>query len=363
MLHTPLPSIDELLAPSTLSVLIGQRVTSVRCRPLMAEFAKSGSRILVVETNNGRGPCFIIKGVSISYDWLMRATDDYLCRSVTLWSQGIFDRLPPEIEHGVIACARDGDGWAILMRDVSTALIANMRLSVRENQLFLDAMAAMHVTFFEDAELCAPALGLCTLQHVYGMFAPQTGRREADGPDEIPKRILEGWDAFQSLVPPDVARIVLLLLDDPSPLCAALSRYPATLIHGDWRHANQGLLREGPGARASRVVMLDWQLATCAPPAVELGRYLGANSALLPGAKEESLAYYRNQLAARLGARFDETWWQPQLALGLLGGFVQDGWAIVLKATTWRIGADARDHWRADLHWWAERVREGVRWL
>ncbi len=357
--HTLFPSIDEMLAPEALSTLAEQPVTSVRHLPLQADYAKSGSHLLVVETNDGQGPHYILKCISPARDWLMRATDDRLCRSVTLWQHGFFDRMPPQIEHGILACCRDGQGWAILMRDVSATLVPYSRLSVADNECLLDAMAALHATFFETPELADPALGLCSLRYVYTMFSPLTGYREAGGADEIPRRILEGCDLVQTLVEPDVADVLQELVDDPTPLCDALSRYPRTLVHGDWRHANAGLLR----GEQTRVVMLDWQLAGAAPPSVELGRYLGTNSALLPVSKEAALAYYRQRLAHRLGSRFNENWWRPQLELGLLGGFVQDAWAIALKATHWHVGAGARDRWRADLQWWSERVRAGVRWL
>jgi hypothetical protein len=359
MEHTLFPSVDEMLASEALSTLAEQPVTCVHCRPLHADYAKSGSRFLMLETNNGQGSRYILKRISPAWDWLVRATDDRLCRSVMLWQHGLFDRMPPEIEHGILACARDGLGWAILMRDVGAALVPYSRFSVADNECFLDAMAALHAAFFETPELTDPTLGLCTLRHVYTMFSPLTGHREAGGPYEIPQRILEGWDLVQTLVEPDVVNVLQELLDDPKPLCDALGRYPHTLVHGDWRHANQGLLR---GER-TRVVMLDWQLAAAASPSVELGRYLGVNSALLPVSKETALAYYRRRLAHRLGSRFNESWWRPQLELGLLGGFVQDAWAIALKATQWDIGTGARDRWRADLKWWSEQVRAGVRWL
>jgi len=348
-----------MLAPESLSMLAGQPVTSVRRTPLQAEYAKSGSHLMAVETNNGQGPRYILKHILPAQDWQIRATDDQHCRSVSLWQYGFLDRLPPQIEHAIVACALDGEGRAILMEDVSITLLPYSRLSVADNELTLNAMAALHATFFEATELNDPALGLCTLQHVYTMFSPQTGWREAGGSDEIPRRILEGWELVKTLVEPDVAGIVETLLDDPTPLCEALNRYPQTLIHGDWRHANQGLRR----GEQTRVILLDWQLAAVAPPSVELGRYLGTNSALLPVSKEETLAYYRQRLAHRLGPRFDEDWWQPQLEVGLLGGFIQDGWAIALKATHWHIGTGARDHWQADLRWWSEQVRAGAGWL
>jgi hypothetical protein len=289
----------------------------------------------------------------------MRATGDALCRAVAVWQQGLLDLLPPEIEHGILGCSLDEGGWAILMHDHASCMLPYARFSPGTNTFLLDAMAALHATYLEAADLANPALGLCDLRHVYTVFAPATGWREMGAADEVPKRILEGWALLPTLVEPDVADIIQGLLDDPTPLCTALARYPHTLVHGDWRHANHGLL---PGD-GRRLVLLDWQLATVAPPAVEMGRCLGTNSTLLPGTKEEAIACYRDHLTRRLGPRFHDDWWQPQLELALLGGFVQDGWAVALKATHWHIGANAREHWRADLQWWSQQVRAGSLWL
>lgn len=357
--YTLYPTIDAMLTPDTLSRLVGQPITRVERRAMHAQYAKSGSHLLAVETNQGTGPRFILKRVARAWDWQMRATDDDQCRSVTLWTGGLFDRMPAEIEHGTVACARDGEGWAILMRDLGAALLPYAPLSLADHECILDALASLHATFFEAADLRDPALGIGTLQHVYTMFSPATGHREAAGTDEIPKRILEGWDLLLQLVDADIAGVLRRLSQDPAPLCAALARYPATLVHGDARHANMGLIRDGQ----PRLVMLDWALAAVAPPAVELGRYLGTNTALLPVSKEHTLGFYRQRLAARLGSRFSHDWWLPQLELGLLGGFVQDGWAMALKSTGWRVPAIQIPHWQADLRWWSAQVRTGLKWL
>ncbi|RME97809.1 MAG: hypothetical protein D6768_18820 [Chloroflexi bacterium] len=360
MQHTLYPNIDELLTPAALSRLTGQSITAVQSHPLEAFYNKSGSRLLAVETNGGDGPRYILKGVSLDWDWQMRATGDHSCRSVGLWQYGILDRLPSKIRHGVIACARDGDGWAILMQDVSRWMLPYAPIRKQHNKKFLAAMAALHATFLNDPALKDPNLNLCTTRHVYTVFGPETGRRELGRGDEVPQRILEGWELVKSELPADVVNIVVPLVNDPTPLCNALARYPFTLVHGDWRHANQGLIREDG---KQRTILLDWQLATAGAPAIDIARYLGTNSALFPVSKEKCINYYRKQLARRLGNQFDESWWQPQLELALLGGFVQDGWAIVLKATTWDITAHQRDHWQADLHWWVEQVRTGAKWL
>ncbi len=331
----------------------------MRLHTLLSEYKKSGSQLLRVEINNGVGPQLILKQISLATNWLMRATDDHHCRSVTLWEQGVLDLLPPEIDHGTIACARENDNWAILMHDVSDKLLATTRFSRAENAFMLAAMAALHATYFDAPNLAHQELGLCDLSHVYTMFSPRTGLREKGTVDEVPKRILEGWELFQTTVSPDVVEIIMPLLDSPKPLCDALRRYPQTLVHGDWRHANQGLRRSDQ----FQLILLDWQLAVVAPPAVELGRGLGTNSPFLPVSKQEAIQYYKQQLAQRLGSRFSEDWWEPQLALSLLGGFLQDGWAIVLKATYWHVGADAREHWKADLDWWSDQVRAGAKWI
>jgi hypothetical protein len=358
MKYPLLPTIDAMLEPETLSKFTGKSVTAVRQIPLSTDYGKSGSRIIFIETNEGRGPKLVLKRVSSEWDWLMRVTQDHLCRSVTLWQQGIYDLLPAEIDHSVVSCARDEDGWAILMQDVGTTMLPYAPFTKADNTFYLNAMAAMHNRFWQYEPLNDPGLGLCRLRHYYSMFAPRSASPEAYGDNDIPRRILEGWALAWTHVPNAVSSALQSLLNDPAPLQQALRRYPATLVHGDWRHANQGY-----DVDAQKIILLDWQLAMYAPPAVDLARYLITNSALLPVTKEEAIATYKEELAARLGDKFDEAWWEPQLALSLLGGFIQDGWALVLKATHWPVGANARAHWQADLTWWADQVRLGAQWL
>ena len=358
MQHTLYPSIEAMLAPQTLSQLVGQPITDVAQQPLTAEFGRSGSRILLLTTNHGQGPQLVLKLVSLAWDWLMRGTEDTRCRSVTLWQSGILDQLPPELAHGVIACAHNGDGWGILLQDVGDMMVPFDPFTEAENNFFLNAMAALHAQFWESPGIHNPELGLCRLDHIYGMFSPRAAGPESEGDNNIPRRALEGWELANQSLPPDVMTVLNGLLEDPTPLVQALERYPYTLVHGDWRHANQAC---APGV--AQLTMLDWQLAVAAPPAVDLGRYLITNSPLLPGSKEAAIEFYRQRLAGRLGPRYSETWWQPQLALGLLGGFLQDGWSVVLKASHWHVGEKHRPQWQADLPWWSQRVREGVHWL
>ncbi len=139
MNHMLFASIDEMLAPETLSEWEGRPVNSVRCLPFNMEDSYSGSRFSRVVTNDGTGSQYFVKHISLAWDWVMRNSDDYRCRSVRLWQYGLLDRLLPEIEHGIVACAYEGDGWAVLMRDISAGLVPYACFSQEENELFLAA--------------------------------------------------------------------------------------------------------------------------------------------------------------------------------------------------------------------------------
>lgn len=372
-----LPSLEAMIAPEALTRILGVPIREVVRAPLSAGFAHSGSGLEYLTTTLGDGapasppgPRLVLKRIALEWDWLMRATADDRCRSVTLWTRGILDDLPPLCHRPVLACCRDGSGWAILMQDHSESIMTNRPFTAEVNELLLSLMAAMHAAFLEDPRVIDPETGLCRPVQVYRMFSPQVARQELareSSTAELPHRIREGWDLAREVMPRSIMETIDPLLEDPTPLCSALEAFPPTLVHGDFRHSNLGVSPEPPPGRESgsaRVALLDWQLAAAAPPAVELGRYLGANSSLLPAGKEECLRFYRAALEKELQGRSSlPSWWQPHLELGLLGGFLQDGWALVLKATRWSVGAEHREHWKGELAWWAEQVRRGERHL
>ena len=115
-----------------------------------------------------------------------------------------------------------------------------------------------------------------------------------------------------------------------------------------------------PGAQP-RVVVLDWDFATCAPPAVDLAFYIGENTGLLPVSNEAVIDQYRSGLAGQLGTRFDEHWWQPQVDLSLLGCFLRRGKWRLLTAS--RAADEQSTSVAADLAWWSDRIVRGAQWL
>jgi hypothetical protein len=357
-----LACLDELLAPETLTRLCLTPIDSVRLTPFTGGHSASGSSFLAVETNAGDGPRFVVKLSSPACDWIVRATADECGREVLVWTHGLLDQLPSEIVHPVVACARDGDGWAILMRDVSADLLFDSMgttpISRTDHRRYLDALAAMHVAFWESPWATETGRGLTTPWHLYTTLSHESSQREADHPNEVVGMIRRGWELFWEVAEPDVADLVHRLCQDPAPLCAALARYPQTVVHGDPRGANIGIVRKP----TPRVILLDWHLVSPSPPGVDVAWYLWALGIQLPVSRETTIAWYRDRLAYRLGDRFADAWWQPQMALSLLGqvlrGIWWHAWAAVEEPDP------AYRAWiRQDMTWWCRRAREGAHWL
>lgn len=362
MQHPPCACLEEMLAAETLTRLCGEPIHTVLRGPFSGGHSASGSTFLGVTTNDGQGPRFVVKLSSPECDWIVRATGDERGREALVWTNGLLDLLPLEITHPVIACARDGNGWAILMRDVSADLLHDSEgttpISRADHRRYLDALAAMHVAFWESPWASEPDRGLTTPWRLYTTLSEETSRREAGHPNEVVGMIRLGWERFWELAKPDVADLVHRLLEDPTPLCVALAWYPQTVVHGDPRGANIGIMRNP----TPRVILLDWHLVTPAPPGVDIAWYLWALGIQLPVASETTIAWYRDRLAHRLGDRFADAWWQPQMALSLLGqvlrGIWWHAWAAIEEPDP-----DYREWIRHDFDWWCDRAREGAHWL
>ena len=114
-----------------------------------------------------------------------------------------------------------------------------------------------------------------------------TGLREGDHTPELIRKIRDRWAVLLTRVDPELADLLVALANDPAPLCAALARYPQTLVHGDPRLANLGLRRRPrPG-----VVLLDWHFAGPSAPAVDLAWYLTTVGHRLPVSRETTIAW------------------------------------------------------------------------
>jgi hypothetical protein len=290
----------------------------------------------------------------------MRTTDDQHYRAVAIWENGLLNRLPAEIEHTILGCAVEQDGYVLLMRNISDRLVAGQAEFPQTDCVdILDALAALHTAFWADAMLRTPALHLCSPFDLISHTSPsKIEPLLSANPSPIVQVILDGWNKLPDLIGGELASQVIALSNDPSPLCTALAKYPQTLVHGDFHLANLGLER---GAK-SRLILLDWARPTFSAPGLDLAFLLGINGHELPISHDEAIELYRQSLARRLGYRFDPRWWQPQLTLSLLAGFAMTGCfqAFMLPDTK---NAGEQKKREEGLAWWCERAAAGLNLL
>jgi hypothetical protein len=304
---------------------------------VLASRGWSGNALERVVLADGR--VLIAKRIVPGADWIGRGSADP-GREGLLFTTGVFDRLPPDVDHAMVAAARDGDAWWLVMRDVSDDLLDDHSIVPREaNQRLLAAANALWERFWgERIEILAPqALRL-------QIAAPSVGRRERHGVDLLPKQLEVMWEAFAEAVDPDVAAVVLALADDAAPLAAALDARGTTLLHGDIRDEQIGLA-------GRRLVLLDWGLATQGHPVVDYAWHLMHSAWRIAATRDELWEDFR---AAR-GERDDPL----AVELGMIAGLVMYGWILGHSAVIHPDPAE-RSWARTELDWWVPRARRAL---
>ena len=306
--------------------------------PLVSEDGKSGVPIERVVIDGRR---YVAKYMEVAGDWLARATGDFGLRQLHLWETGVYQRVPNCIDPVVVGAARDGRRGVLLMRDIGEHLVpeGDEPISLEQHLGFLDHLAALHAAFWDWDE----EFGLTPDGNRYAMFGPHVVSVEAKiGDSPIPPLMAKGWELLRGGDARSAA-MVLSLLEDPGPLLVALERTPRTFIHGDPKLGNLGSHPDGT------TIAIDWAYAGPGESACELAWYLSINAARLPHPKEDAIAAFRAALERR-GIN-TEPWWEAQLALALLGGFVQFGWEKALGGPG------------DELDWWIDRATEASRLL
>ena len=104
---------------------------------------------------------------------------------------------------------------------------------------------------------------------------------------------------------------MLALAQDTAPLTEALVNRPMTMIHADLATVNMAF-------EDDHLTLIDWGLATSAPGALDIGRFLVGCAHVLDVDRDAFLAMYREEA----GDAYDEA----ATRLGLLGGLVWQGW-------------------------------------
>ena len=311
----------------------------------------SGARLTLRERDGER---FVIKRDSLAWDWIARATlDGPLLREAWFAAHG--PALPPQLWAPYLGAGTDAaagpDVAALLMPDLSGVLLPwEEAADLATVERAVGAMAALHAhgstaAGIEDGPWCPLP------ERILLLSRPAAERYRAEG-NPVGERFLAGWDAFDLAAPATARRLVDDLSNDVTPLLAALARLPATLIHGDLKLANLGFAPDG------RIALIDWQMVTVAPVAVELGWFLVSNAPSLSLGPEAVLARYWTALETAGGERVvgDRA---AQVDLAILVGLLLRGWRKGLDA-----GAQARypsgERATDDLAWWSARAVEAA---
>jgi len=318
----------------------------------------SGASLSHVDRGDDR---FIIKRTSLTQDWIAASTRDDHLREGAI-ANGRFV-LPAPFVSPYLGAAADGAGVAILMPDLSGALLPwddpdrPDGLAPAIVDRVIDAMATLHGTRLEDETYpgAADTIPWTPLAERLTLLGHPAAERLRAGTLEAGvragTRFLEGWEAFDRHAPAAARALIRDLATDPAPLLDALERLPDALLHGDLKLANVALLD------ARTVALIDWQLVMRAPIAVELGWFLASNSGTLPWTPSETMARYLSVAEGRgnvsigdRGVQTDMSWIIGLLLRGWRKGLDTDA------ASTLASGIPAAD----DLAWWSDRAVEAA---
>ena len=311
-------------------------------RPVRSSDAKSGAEFELL-TIHGR-PCFL-KVLDVESDWIMRVTGNTDHWEYKVWRAGIYHRLPPVIDHTIIAMALDTTGGAtrlgILMDDVSSSLVppGDDVVAVETHDGFVRHMAQMHATLWGWSD----DLGLCPMANRIRFFSPETIAPELLA-DQVPGPVAAadaGWKRLAG-IDADLSGFIEGIHDDPSALVEALAETPATFVTGDWKMGNLGRHADG------RTVLVDQAYPGEAPGLYDLLWYVALNRMRLPVSKEATIDAYRAGLE---DAGIDTSgWFERQLGLSLIAMMATFAWEKAL--------GDAEE-----LAWWSAQVAKARAWL
>lgn len=307
----------------------------VRTEPLVSA-GKSGSTLERGWLDDGS--TVIIKHVDARRDWIMQATGDD-GRVAGLWADGVFDQLPENVNHASLEVSPAPGGAVVVMRDLSAHLFVDGRPPTAEQRrVVLAAAVGLHAALADQH-----TTHLCRLTDYLTFLAPAVCARFA-ADHEVPRLALEGWGRFRELVSGDVVALIDSVHADPSRLAAALTERPSTVVHGDLKLANLGVVD-------GSAVVLDWgTLTVWAPPAVDFAWFLAINGTAT-GLGPDDL---REEIRAAQGTKYDPT----AEALALVGALAQLGWEKALGATS--DDPTVADRERAGLTWWSAAVRDAA---
>jgi Phosphotransferase enzyme family len=291
------------------------------------------------------GRRYVLKRLRFEDDWLMRLTADVHYREAEFAASSLVDLLPAGVAVPMLGASYDGEGRAILMRDISETLFTDGEVvPPMSMDATLRGIADLHAAFWGKPP--QHAIACCDPRRRIGLLGPATG--EALISERRDFGVARGWRSFDLRVPREISSLLHRLQDDMTPLLEILEAFPAALLHGDLKIANFGL-------DSSALWLFDWSSVMWAPVAVDLALFLTMSSRALPWTLDEVCDRYSIHLERALGSvRFADARWPAQRAAMMLCGLLYYGWGKALDAEAGR--AD-------ELRWWCDGAVEAARTL
>lgn len=318
----------------------------------------------------------VYKRIGPEAGWLGVASRDTAPRELRLHRSRLLADLPPGLTTGVVAAAEPAPGvesriGGVLLADERGHLLRDPLRSPpgrmpRTVVALVRRIARLHARYWNDPRLSDPALGLVSDRDALMLTSPAAIEARIATGDPTPYLALAraGWERFFALADSTDAALLRGVLADPAPVLAAVERLPRTLVHGDLWGPNLGWL--SPGRRAprygSRLLLLDWALATAGPCTYDPLWLCGTWHALEP---VRVLAAYRAALSRSLAARdirLPAPLWCALADAGYLRTALTCGEALGRTAAEAPAGA-ARAQAEVRVRWWARRAATGARRL
>ena len=302
----------------------------------------------------GGGDRFVLKRDSLARDWIAQATaDGPILREA--WFAAHRPPLPSPIQAPYLGAGVDGDEFGVLMPDLIGVLFDwDAPISVEELDHVLDGLASLHAYPWTVSGYLEGGMW-CPLRERVTLICRASLERHGPARNAVANRILPGWDAFDRQAAPSARDLINSLGEQPQPLLDLLSTMPSTLIHGDLKLANVGI---EPGGS---IDLVDWQMVTVAPVALELGWFLVSNVASLPLQPDDVLARYNAALVEQgPGGREIAGDWAAQIDCAILVGLLLRGWrkgADAEAGISLASGVSAVD----DLAWWCEQAVDAAK--
>jgi hypothetical protein len=322
-----------------------QPVTEMLARASERETVRpdDGKSTSIFEKVSIDGQRYFLKQLSPATDWIMRVTGDRVHRPYRIWQAGIMDRVPPCIDHAVVAMEIVGAGddamLSILMRDVGSHLVpeGDGAVTFEQHAGFISHLAELSAKFwgFEDT-----VGDLATMEERLRFFDATNVSRELAVMDP-PGVIVAADDGWRRLSQRSafMSEVAELVWRDPGTLTEPLSGTPYTFLHGDWKMGNLGSHPDG------RTILLDWAYPGSGPACWDLCWYVALNRARLPESKEATIERFRADLERHGVGTAD--WFERQMDLSTIAIMVTFGWEKALGD-------------ESELRWWELRVARAI---